>query len=178
MSTSDVVKSVPMPSVELRKQAIQDLMDRGLEASAENLLRESMRKGAVLYDYFASIPRVKWAQIGQYQAARHIIDKTKVDMVIGGKTFNVRMVEFVRDDQGEGSYHSTRDIVMDAELQQRYMAEISGLMRQAQEKVDTLRAMMRASRDEQAEAAEEDPDPTPSPRRASKALASEARASA
>lgn len=143
---SGIIKSVPLPSAELRRQSIQDLLDRGMEPSPENLLRESAKKGAVLYDYFASIPKAKWAQIGQYHAARTIIDKTKIEYAIGGQVIVARMVEFVRGgDDGEGGYRSMREIIADTELQDRYMAEISGLMQQAQQKMENLRALLRAS---------------------------------
>lgn len=154
---SEIIKSVPLPGAELRRQAIQELLDRGVEASPENLLQASLCKGAPLYDYFAAIPKAKWAQIGQYHAARVIIDKTKVEYVIGGKIITARMVEFVRDDDGDGSYRSMREIISNSELQDRYMAEVAGLMQQAQQKMENLRALLRASHD--AEPVAEDTKP-------------------
>lgn len=137
-----VVKSISLPPESLRKQALQDLMDRDVEPSPENLLRRCADPDAPLHDYFAKTPEEAWAAFGKYQTARQIIRTTHVEYKVGGKTISHRMVEVVRAGGAE-KYAPLRDILADASMRDAYLEQTMGLLEQAQGKLTRLRALLR-----------------------------------
>lgn len=140
MSTG-MMKSIPSAPKVLRLQAIQALEKAGIEPSPENLLKMSKRKKHPLHAFFWDTPDEVWAQVGRYEGARRIINTTRVEFSIGGKTLEVRAVEFVRTDDG-GRWAMTQDIVKSPELLSGYMREIESLNEQAAEKMRKLREII------------------------------------
>jgi galactokinase len=137
-----VIKHIKLPEKELVVAARDQLAKKGIEPSAENLLRENRKKGAPLYEYFKSINDKDWIEYAQYQVARQIIHTMKDVFHVGGKTITTRAVEVVREN-GEEKYVWMRNILSDPNLRDSYMQEISSLMKQAQDKMDRLRELMR-----------------------------------
>lgn len=140
-SAMKIVKSAPSAPIEVRRQALEQLIKKGIEPSPENLLKDARKKSHPLHAFFYDTPDEMWIQFGRYEAARRIIDTTKVEFTHGGKTMQVRAVEFVKVN-GHGKWATTEDIVKDPELLDAYMLEIGRLNEQAAEKMARLRALM------------------------------------
>lgn len=136
-----LVKSAPVAPAQARQAAIEWMIERGIEPSPENLLKEAKKKTNPLHAFFSDIPDSTWIQFGKYEAARRIIDSTKVTFEHGGKMMTVRAVEFVPMN-GHGRWATTEQIAADSELRVAYMAAVSGLLDQAQSKLARMMELM------------------------------------
>lgn len=135
-------KGIPKAPTEARKKAVEELIASGEEPSPENLLKRSKRKSAPLHDYFYNTPESEWVEYGRYEAARKIIHSVNTTLTIGGVQIENRAVEFVRGQDGEGRWASMQDILQDDNLLRAYMREVSRLMKQAQDKMERIDALM------------------------------------
>lgn len=133
--------SVKLPPEAERRAALQALIDSGIEPSPENLLAASRKRGAPLYSYFRSMSEKDWADFGRHEAARRIIQSTKVEYSVGGATITARMVECVRVDEGK-RYAAMADILNDPAMLDAYKREIQSLLSQASDKLDRLWSLM------------------------------------
>lgn len=136
--------SLPTVPKEVRLAAVQSLIESGIEPSPANLLEASREKGHPLHEFFWKTPQKVWAHVGRYEGARRILQMTKVDLAIGGKTIEVRAVEYTRSPEGGGRWASTREIVETPELLSGYMREIESLNESAVEKMRKLREIISA----------------------------------
>ena len=129
--------NLPSLPQDAKIEAVTLLVKSGKEPSPKNLVAESRKKKHPLHDFFWSVPESTWAEVGRYEGARRILQTTKVDLSIGGKSINTRAVEFCRDDDG-GRWASIQDIVASDELRRGYMVEVNRLLTSAQEKMARL----------------------------------------
>lgn len=141
--SAEISNNLPSIPKEVRLAAVQTLIESGIEPSPANLLEASKEKGHPLYEFFWKTPQKVWAHVGRYEGARRILQMTKVDLVIGGKTLEVRAVEYTRTEDG-GRWASTREIVETPELLSGYMREIESLNQSAVEKMRKLREIISA----------------------------------
>lgn len=130
-----------LPPEELRLKALKALVENGIEATPENLVQASRKRGAPLYKYFRELPDEQLLEYARYEICRSIIRNTKVDLEIGGKTISVRYVECVKVD-GHKRYATVEDIAKDSGLLDAYMREIESLNEQAVNKMQRLRMLM------------------------------------
>lgn len=119
-------------------EAIEKLPD----PSPEALLDATKAKRHVLHEAVWGEGDQVWAQRGRVDYCRRVLGAVKEVVVHGGKTIEVRAVEFVRQN-GDGRWYQTRDIRNDPELLDAYMAEIARLQDQAAAKMAKLRSLMR-----------------------------------
>lgn len=141
--TADTGGNLPTVPKEVRLAAVMALVESGIEPSPTNLLEASREKGHPLHDFFWKTPQNVWAHVGRYEGARRILQMTKTDLVIGGKTIEVRAVEYTRTGDG-GRWASVREIVDTPELLSGYMREIESLNESAVEKMRKLREIISA----------------------------------
>lgn len=132
---------IKLPSLELRRQAIQQLIDAGVEPSPGNLLKAAQTKKSPLYEYFRSIPEHEWAEFGKIEACRRILHTTKTEFKVGGATIKTRMSECVRIGK-DIQYAPIQDILKDKALLDGYMREVQTLNEQAAHKMNTLRLLL------------------------------------
>lgn len=142
--SADISNNLPSIPKEVRLAAVQSLIESGIEPSPANLLEASREKSHPLHDFFWKTPQKVWAHVGRYEGARRILQMTKTELVIGGKTIEVRAVEYTRAEGGGGRWASTREIVETPELLSGYMREIESLNESAVEKMRKLREIISA----------------------------------
>lgn len=135
--------NLPVAPKEARLAAVSALVESGKEPSPDSLLKASRRKNHPLYGFFWETPDEVWAHIGRYEGARRILQTTKIDLVVGGKTIEVRAVEYTRTDDG-GRWASIREIIASPDLLSGYMREIETLNESAAEKMRKLRELITA----------------------------------
>ncbi len=108
------------------------------------LVSGSRRKSHVLHDEFWSEGDKVWATRARLDRARKIIGAIEETIIIGGKSIEVRMVEFVRDPKsGKGAWATMTDIMADRKLLDAYMAEVEAAQEQAAAKVSRVRMLLR-----------------------------------
>ena len=129
--------NLPSLPQDVKVQAVTALVESGKEPSPSNLIAESKKKKHPLHGFFWDTPESTWAEVGRYEGARRILQTTKVDLSIGGKSISMRAVEFCRDQDG-GRWASMQDIVNSDELRRGYMTEVNRLLQSAQEKMARL----------------------------------------
>ena len=126
----------------LRPDKVAAAIDNLSDPSPEAMLEATKSKRHVLHEVVWGEGDQAWAQRGRLDFCRKIMGAIKEVIVHGGKSIEVRTVEFVRQN-GDGRWYHTRDIRGDAELLDAYMAEIVRLQDQAAGKMAKLRALMR-----------------------------------
>lgn len=119
-------------------------LDQLKEPSPENLLQASKAKRHVLHGDLWSEGDQVWAQRGRLERCRQILGAVKRVEIIGGKTIEVRAVEFVRLN-GEDRWAKIDDILQDKSLCDAYMAGVQNLLEQASAKMSKLRELMKAA---------------------------------
>lgn len=137
------MKTIKMPSPELRVEAVKDLQRKGWEPSPENLGRRSMQKSAPLYDHFSVLSEKDFADYGRYEHCRKIIRSVPQYEFIGGKKIEHRMVECVTIDK-EKRWAFMDDILADPDMTDAYYEAVQTLLRQAQDKLSMLQQLQRA----------------------------------
>lgn len=139
----ETVTAVNLPTApkEALLAAVNALIAANKEPSPDNLLKASKRAGHPLHAFFWETPDDVWAHIGRYEGARRILQTTKIDLVIGGKTIEVRAVEYTRTDDG-GRWASIKEIVASPDMLSGYMREIESLNESAAEKMRKLRELI------------------------------------
>ena len=141
--SAEVSGNLPTVPKEARLAAVQALIESGDEPSPANLLERSKDESHELHEFFWKTPEATWAHVGRYEGARRILQMTKTELVIGGRTIEVRAVEYTRTDDG-GRWASTREIVQTPALLSGYMREIETLNQAAAEKMRKLREIISA----------------------------------
>ena len=138
---NDIVKSIPKFPHGLAQEAVDQLIDRGIEPSPENLVRVSKTDTtAVLYEFFKTLPAEKLVAWAEYQIARKIIQAAKETVVIGGKTVVTRKIEQVVVGD-ERRYVTYQQLTTDVSLRKALMRDIESTIFQAGDKMRRLRAI-------------------------------------
>ena len=73
---------------------------------------------------------------------RKIIGALEETVIFGGKSIEVRVVEYIRDEKGVGVWATMNDILADKELLSAYLAEVERLQEQATAKVARVRQLL------------------------------------
>ncbi len=121
---------------------VKAALDKLREPSPENLLDASKAKRHVLHGELWGEGDQVWAQRGRAEQCRRIIGAVQEVIVVGGKTIQIRAVEFIKRN-GEGHWTSIDDIRQSEELRDAYMSEIQRLQEQASAKMAKFRQLMR-----------------------------------
>lgn len=111
--------------------AVKAALDELPEPSPERLLDASKRKRHVLHDELWGEGDQVWAQRGRLERCRHIISSVGEVIIIGGKTIEVRAVEFVRTSGADGRWADIHAIMSDDALRAAHLASIIALQEQA-----------------------------------------------
>lgn len=130
------------PPKDVPAEAVKAALDELPEPSPENLLEASKRKRHVLHQDLWSEGDQVWAQRGRLERCRRIIGGVKEVVVAGGKEIEVRAVEFVKPNGGDGRWLNIDTIRSDPDLIDAYLSEIQRLQDQASGKMAKLRELM------------------------------------
>lgn len=110
------------------------------------LLSASKAKRHVLHEHLWAEGDQVWAQRARLDRCRKIIGAVEEVVIVGGKTMEVRAVEFIRDPETKaGSWFTMADIMRDKGLLDAYLAEVERAQEQAAAKVARVRALLAAS---------------------------------
>lgn len=121
---------------------VKATLDRLEEPSPENLLHATKAKRHPLHDAVWGEGDQVWAQRGRLEYCRRIIGAINETIVVGGKSIEIRVVEFIRTN-GSGQWTSIDDIRNDPLLLDAYLAEVQRLQEQAVAKLEKVRVLMR-----------------------------------
>lgn len=129
----------------VKAEAMMDSIDALSSPTPEALLMASKRKKHVLYDHLWSEGDQVWAQRARLERCRKIIGAVEEIVIVGGKSIEVRAVEFVRDrNTGDGQWLKIGDIMQNKELLCDYLAEVEKAQEQAIAKVTRVRVLLEA----------------------------------
>jgi hypothetical protein len=118
----DTLARVPFPPNEERLKVLQELIDKGIEPSPDELLKAAKRKNHPAHDFVFN-EDVDWQNVGRREYCRRWIQITKgPDIVIGGMTYTPRAVEWTRTEDG-GRWAAMGEIERDGELFDGYLRE-------------------------------------------------------
>ena len=123
--------------------ALAAAVDELSEPSPESLLGASKRKRHVLHEELWAEGDQLWASRGRLERCRRILGGYTETIVAGGKTIEIRAVEFVRTN-GTGQWTTIENIRSDPELMDAYAGEISRLMDQASAKMEKYRELLKS----------------------------------
>jgi hypothetical protein len=121
---------VPLPPNEQRLEILKSLDI----PSPDELLKAAKKKTHPAHEWIFN-EKVDWTNVGRREYCRRWIQQTKApSIVIGGKTYSPRAVEWARSD-GEGRWASLEDIVHDDALFVGYLKECQRMAEAMAEKL-------------------------------------------
>jgi len=127
----------------LMADAVMEAIEALPVPTPEALLEASKRKRHILHEVLWSEGDQVWAQRARLDRCRKIIGAVEEVVIIGGKSIEVRAVEFIRErDTGVGRWMTMTDIMADKELLRAYLAEVVRVQEQATAKVERVRQLL------------------------------------
>jgi hypothetical protein len=132
---------------------------RGLDVKAVGLAIEKAKDPAVLFEHSKASTHCLhshlwsegdqvWANRARLEECRQISMAVLREYSIGGRTYSIRAVEYVRQNGG-GTWATMNEILNDHDLEDGYLAEIERLNDQAARKMESFRQLRKQMRRQQ-----------------------------
>lgn len=127
----------------IKPESMIEAIDALPTPTPEALLNASKRKRHVLHDHLWSEGDQVWAIRARLDRCRKILGAVEELVIVGGKTIEVRVVEFIRDkNTGAGVWKIMADIMANKELLAAYLFEVERIQEQAMAKVARVRQLL------------------------------------